>query len=180
MGNEKYTYQDLIGIIETLRGENGCAWDKEQTHETLTPCIIEEAYELVEAVQNKDMVNLKEELGDVLLQVLMHAQIASENNAFTMEDVVDGIATKLVYRHPHVFNADEQTISTEKILENWEILKKKEKQQKTETQAMDEVARALPALMRAYKVQKKAAKVGFTWDTYEPIINKIFEEIDEL
>ena len=180
MEAQKYTYEDLLNIIARLRGENGCAWDKEQTHESLVPNIIEESYELVEAIQNKDMPNLKEELGDVLMQVVMQGQIASEANEFSMEDVVDGIAKKLVYRHPHVFKEGHQTNSTEEILKNWEILKKQEKNQKSQTEAMDQVARALPALMRAYKVQKKAAEVGFTWSEYEPIIDKILEEIEEL
>lgn len=180
MEKKKYTYQDLKDIIELLRSENGCAWDREQTHESLVPSLIEETYELVEAIQNKDTANLKEELGDVLMQVMMQSQIANEASEFTMEDVIDGIASKLVYRHPHVFKQGEETNNTEEILENWEKLKKKEKKQETQTESMDQVARALPALMRAYKVQKKAAEVGFTWDSYEPILDKVFEEIEEL
>lgn len=178
--DKKYTYNDLLDIIATLRGENGCAWDRAQTHETLVPNILEESYELVEAIQNKDMTNLKEELGDVLLQVVLHGQIASEAEVFSMDDVVDGIAKKLIYRHPHVFKEGHETNSTEEILKNWEALKKKEKNQKSQTEAMSQVAKALPALMRAYKVQKKAAEVGFTWSEYEPIIDKVLEEIEEL
>ena len=177
---KKYTYNDLLDIIATLRGENGCAWDRAQTHETLVPNILEESYELVEAIQNKDMANLKEELGDVLLQVVLRGQIASEAEVFSMDDVVDGIAKKLIYRHPHVFKEGHETNSTEEILKNWEALKKKEKNQKSQTEAMSQVAKALPALMRAYKVQKKAAEVGFTWSEYEPIIDKVLEEIEEL
>lgn len=180
MENKRYTYKDLLNIIATLRGENGCAWDRAQTHESLVSNILEESYELVEAIQNKDMANLKEELGDVLLQVVLHGQIASEAEEFSMDDVVDGIAKKLIYRHPHVFKEGHQTNSTEEILKNWEVLKKKEKNQKSQTEAMNQVAKALPALMRAYKVQKKAAEVGFTWSEYEPIIDKVFEEIEEL
>lgn len=181
MKQTKYTYEDLLKIIEQLRGENGCAWDKEQTHESLTPHLLEESYELVDAIKNKDVGNMKEELGDVLLQVLMHAQIAKEEQTFTMEDVVDSIANKLVYRHPHVFG-DEKTegYSANQVTQRWEELKTKEKNQQSVTEEMLQIAKALPSLTRAYKVQKKAAKVGFMWDDYEPVIDKILEELEEV
>lgn len=180
MKDKKYTYQELLEIIAKLRSEEGCAWDREQTHESLKESLLEESYELIDAINNKDMVNMKEELGDVLLQVLMHAQIASEQGTFTMEDVVDGIASKLVYRHPHVFGNEEKTSDTSKILQTWEILKKKEKNEQSQTESMMRIANTLPALTRAYKVQKKAASVGFMWDSYEPIIDKVLEELEEL
>ncbi|MBU3812461.1 MAG: nucleoside triphosphate pyrophosphohydrolase [Candidatus Niameybacter stercoravium] len=180
MKDKKYTYQELLEIIAKLRSEEGCAWDREQTHESLKAPLLEESYELVDAINNKDMGNMKEELGDVLLQVLMHAQIASEQGTFTMEDVVDGIASKLVYRHPHVFGTEEKTNDTSKILQNWEMLKKKEKNEQSQTESMMRITKALPALTRAYKVQKKAASVGFMWDSYEPIIDKVLEELEEL
>lgn len=180
MENKRYTYQDLINIIATLRGEDGCAWDKKQTHKSLKASLLEESYELVDAIDNEDISNMKEELGDVLLQVLMHAQIASEEGSFTMEDIVDGIASKLVYRHPHVFGNSDKTSNVSEILESWEMLKKKEKNQQTHTESMMQDTKALPALTRAYKVQKKAAEVGFMWDSYEPIIDKVLEELEEL
>ncbi|MFQ9696034.1 MAG: nucleoside triphosphate pyrophosphohydrolase [Zhenhengia sp.] len=180
MKDKKYTYQELLEIIAKLRSEEGCAWDREQTHESLKESLLEESYELIDAINNKDMVNMKEELGDVLLQVLMHAQIASEQGTFTMEDVVDGIASKLVYRHPHVFGNEEKITDTSKILQTWEILKKKEKNEQSQTESMMRIAKTLPALIRAYKVQKKAASVGFMWDSYEPIIDKVLEELEEL
>ncbi len=150
-----YTYEDLVGIVAKLRGENGCPWDREQTHETLIAAMLEESYEVVEAIRNHDVSNLEEELGDVLLQVLMHAQIAKESGAFTLDAVVDGIARKLVYRHPHVFETT-QPLTSDEVEQNWEVLKQKEKKQATQTEAMEQVPKALPALIRAQKVQKKA------------------------
>lgn len=175
-----YTYNDLIDIIAALRGEKGCSWDKAQTHESLVPHLIEESYELVEAINNKDTSNMKEELGDVLLQVLMHAQIAAEEKKFSIEDVVDGIARKLVYRHPHVFGEGNHLKTTKEVEVSWEQLKKAEKGHQTQTENLDSIPKALPALIRAYKIQKKAGAVGFTWDCYEPIIDKIIEELEEV
>lgn len=180
MKQEKYTYTALLDIIKKLRSEEGCAWDREQTHESLRAFLLEESYELIEAIDNKDIENMKEELGDVLLQVLMHAQIASENNLFSIEDVVDSLADKLIYRHPHVFGTGQKTEDPSKILENWEQLKKKEKNEKSYTQSMMRVTKALPSMTRAYKIQEKAASVGFTWESYEPIIDKVLEELEEL
>ena len=180
MKDEKYTYEALLEIIKKLRSEEGCAWDREQTHESLKAFLLEESCELIEAIDNKDTENMKEELGDVLLQVLMHAQIASEQELFRIEDVIDGLASKLVYRHPHVFGEGEKTEDASKILENWEKLKKKEKNEQSYTQSMMRVTKALPALTRAYKIQEKAASIGFTWESYEPIIDKVLEELEEL
>ena len=178
---QKYTYQDLLGIITTLRSENGCAWDRAQTHESLVQGVIEESYELVEAINNKDEENLKEELGDVLLQVLMHAEIAKEKEAFDITDVIDTLATKLVYRHPHVF--DQQTANTlgaDEVQNQWDALKKKEKHQTSITEGMESVVKALPALIRANKVHHKAAKVGFVWEDYEGVLAKVKEELEEV
>ena len=175
-----YTYQDLVDIIATLRSENGCAWDRKQTHESLTSNILEESYELVDAIKNNDQVNIKEELGDIMLQVLMHAQIAKENNEFTLDEVIDGIASKLVYRHPHVFKQDGEDITAEQVEANWEVLKKAEKAHTTQTQSMESIAKSLPALTRAQKITKKAAEVGFIWESYEPVVEKVKEELQEV
>lgn len=155
---KKYTYEEFLEIIAQLRSENGCPWDKEQTHESLKACLLEESYELVEAIQNKDVPNMREELGDVLLQVVMHAQIAKEDNEFTMEDVVNDIATKMVYRHPHVFGEMKDVNTSEDVLVNWEKLKQEEKNEETPLEAMERVAKALPALTRGQKVYRKAKK----------------------
>ena len=177
--DKRYSYEDLIGIMAKLRGEEGCAWDKEQTHASLIPNFLEETYEVIDALENKDIDGIKEELGDVFLQVIFHAQIAKEADHFTMEDVIDGIATKLVYRHPHIFGETKASTS-EEVLSNWEQLKKKEKNMSSQTQVLESVPKVLPALMRAYKVQKKAANVGFDWDDYLPAQAKIYEELKEL
>ena len=154
-----YTYQDLIAIIEKLRSKEGCPWDREQTHESLIPCLLEESYELMEALKNNDSQLMREELGDVLLQVLMHAQIAKEANEFTLEEVIHDLAHKLVYRHPHVFK-DTQVENSDDVMENWEELKRKEKNEISLVDAMDRVAKTLPALVRTQKIQKKAIKSG--------------------
>ena len=167
-----YTYQDLVAIIEKLRSKEGCPWDREQTHETLIPCLLEESYELMEALKNNDSQLMREELGDVLLQVLMHAQIAKEAKEFTLEEVIDELAHKLVYRHPHVFK-DTQVESSDDVMENWEELKSKEKNETSLVDAMDRVAKTLPALVRTQKIQKKAIKSG-EMDT------KILQDLEEL
>lgn len=176
---KKYSYEDLIDIMAKLRGEGGCSWDREQTHESLIPHFLEETYEVIDAVKNQDVSGIQEELGDVLLQVVFHSQIAKEAEQFTMEDVIHGIATKLVYRHPHIFG-EVVADTPEKVSKNWEKLKKKEKNMSTQTQVLESVPKVLPALMRAYKVQKKAGDVGFDWDDYKPAKEKIYEELEEL
>jgi len=153
-----YTYEELVEIIEILRGDNGCPWDREQTHKSLISCLLEESYELVEALENEDTKLMEEELGDVLLQVLMHAQIAKEAGAFGMKEVVNGIATKLVHRHPHVFKEGQTLETADQVSKSWEEIKKKEKKEETVVEAMDRVAKTLPALMRTQKVQKKVVK----------------------
>lgn len=150
----------LIDILETLRSENGCAWDREQTHYSLKKNMIEEAYEAVDAIEDGDCEHLKEELGDVLLQVVLHSQIAKEDNEFTIEDVAKGISDKLVHRHPHVFG-DVHVNGTKDILDNWEKLKAEEK--KHRKSAMDGISKAQSALMSAQKISKNAVKKGFEW-----------------
>lgn len=180
MKDKLYTYEELLNIIAALRAENGCAWDREQTHESLKVHLIEESYELVEAINNKDTGNMKEELGDVLLQVVMHAQIAKEEHEFTMQEVIDGVARKMVYRHPHVFKNDVEAITTKEVLANWEKLKQVEKSQTTQTEIIEAIPKALPALIRAYKVQKKVAGIGFNPKDYKSILGKVKEELEEV
>ncbi len=163
---KKYTYDDFLEIIKTLRSENGCPWDREQTHMSLRPCMMEEAAEVLAGIriyeQTGDYENLREELGDVLLQVVMHAQIADEEGLFSMEDVVQEVAEKMVRLHPHVFG-DVTAKSSGEVLDNWEEIKKKEKAgRKHTTSPLREIPQELPALTRAAKVLKKADKL------YEP------------
>lgn len=174
-----YNMQDLLEIMRILRGENGCPWDREQTHASIRKNLIEETYEAIEAINKRDDVLLCEELGDVLMQVVFHAQIAAERNAFTFADVTDGICKKLIERHPHVFG-DVQVASSGEVLENWEKIKSATKHRKTVSDKMQAVPRELPALMRAYKIQEKAAKVGFDWDDLDGALQKLPEETAEL
>ncbi|HJF52763.1 MAG TPA: nucleoside triphosphate pyrophosphohydrolase [Butyricicoccus pullicaecorum] len=176
---EKYTYEDLLEIMRILRCPEGCVWDREQDHKSIRRSFIEETYEAVEAIDNDDPVLLQEELGDVLLQVVFHAQIEAEAGRFTMDDVADGICKKMIYRHPHVFGSVEVKNSDE-VLTNWDALKQKEKHQKSTTETLESVARSLPGLIRAEKVQHKAAKVGFDWDEVSGALDKVREETAEI
>lgn len=176
---EKYTYEDLLEIMRILRCPEGCVWDREQNHKSIRRSFIEETYEAVEAIDNDDPVLLQEELGDVLLQVVFHAQIEAEAGRFTMDDVADGICKKMIYRHPHVFGSVEVKNSDE-VLTNWDALKQKEKHQKSTTETLESVARSLPGLIRAEKVQHKAAKVGFDWDEVSGALDKVREETAEV
>jgi tetrapyrrole methylase family protein/MazG family protein len=169
----------LVEIMDRLRGDNGCPWDREQSHESLKRYLIEETYELLEVIDLNDKRRMCEELGDVLLQVVFHSQIASENGDFNIEDVINGVCDKLIYRHPHVFG-DVSAETSSEVLKNWEELKKKEKGQSSQTSVLKDVPNNLPALMRSYKVQQKAAQVGFDWDNTDDVFAKIREEIDEL
>ncbi len=176
---ERYTFDDLLRIVKILRGENGCMWDREQDHHSIRRNFIEETYEACEAIDKEDTALLKEELGDVLLQVVFHARIEEEQGRFNMDDVADGVCKKMIYRHPHVFkNVD--VASTEEILDNWDSLKKSEKKQESATDTLNSVARTLPALIRAEKVQHKAAKTGFEWKDISGALDKVQEELDEV
>ncbi len=168
--------EKLIEIVKILRSENGCQWDREQTHNSLKPNMLEEAYEAVDAIDSGDMKHLKEELGDVLLQVVLHSQIADEENAFNIEDVALEIKEKLIRRHPHVF-ADVEVNSTQDILDNWDQIKQKEKSHRTSI--MDGISRSQSALMSAQKISKKAVKVGFEWDCEKTLYDCVFSEIEE-
>lgn len=176
---KRYSYEDLLHIMALLRSPGGCPWDREQTHASLRRNFLEESCEVVEAIDRGDSAGLCEELGDALLQVVFHAQLETEQGGFTMEDVVDGICKKLVYRHPHVFGSEHVENSSEE-LDRWETLKRAEKGQQSAADAVDAVARTLPALWRAEKIQSKAAKAGFDWPSGDGAIQKLEEEAGEL
>ncbi len=179
--DKKEALERLTEIVGILRQE--CPWDKVQTHESLIPGMLEESYEVVEAINNKDKENLREELGDVLLQVVFHALIEEENENFCITDVMNDECEKMIRRHPHVFleeTANNNGKSIDKVLEKWENIKVQEKGDKSYTSPMQRVPKALPALMRAYKVQKKAAKAGFDWEDASGAFDKIREEYAEL
>ncbi len=179
MMKEKYDFNDLLQVMERLRAENGCPWDREQTHESLKIYLIEETYEVLEALDSGDMSKFCNELGDLLLQIVFHAQIAKENGVFDIYDVISEICQKLISRHTHIFG-DAKADTAEQVIENWEAIKKKEKQIKSQTGVLKDVPSNLPALMRSYKVQQKAAQVGFDWDDIEDVFGKVDEEIQEL
>jgi len=176
---EKYDIDDLLLIVKKLRSPGGCPWDIEQTHESIRQGMLEEAYEVVDAIDLNDEVGLCEELGDVLLQIVFHAQLSKEENTFDLQDVANGICQKLILRHPHVFG-DVQVKNTEEVLNNWDKIKKQEKNQLTYKETLESVPKALPALMRATKVQKRASKAGFDWANIDDAANKFYEEIDDL
>lgn len=168
--------KELVEVIARLRAPDGCQWDREQTHRSLRPNMLEEAYEAVDAMDNNDMKHLQEELGDVLLQVILHSQIASEENAFSIEDVARGIKDKIIHRHPHVFG-DVKVNSTKDILDNWEKLKAEEK--KHRKSAMDGISKSQSALMSAQKISKKAVKQGFEWPDEASLYDCIKSEFKE-
>jgi tetrapyrrole methylase family protein/MazG family protein len=179
--DEPILYKDfakLREIIATLRGPNGCPWDIKQTHQSLKKYLIEEAYEVIEAIDERDYDHLIEELGDVLLQVLLHAQIGEDDGYFKIEDVIEGLAEKMVRRHPHVFGGDRTAETAEEVVKNWQEIKAEEKGIYTKS-ILDEVGRSLPNLIRAFELQKKAAKVGFDWPDVSRAWEKVKEEIAE-
>jgi nucleoside triphosphate diphosphatase len=184
--SERFT--KLVELMATLRAPNGCPWDRKQTHESLKPYLLEETYEVLETIDQRDTAKLREELGDVLLQVLFHSQIATEAGTFTVDEVLDVLATKLVRRHPHVFgNGDQAANPTngEQVLTQWEEIKRAERKAAGgEQSALDGVPKTLPALLRAYQTQARAARTGFDWPHnaagLEQIFGKIAEEIAEL
>ncbi len=169
----------LLNIMRKLRGEGGCPWDKEQTHKSLKRNLIEEAYETIDAIDNENDNELCEELGDVLLQVAFHTVIAEEEKRFTYDDIETGVCDKMVSRHTHIFG-DDIADSAEDVLKTWKNNKKKEKDDITVTQSMKNVPASFPALLRSYKVQDKAADVGFDWDRAYDAMDKLEEEINEL
>ena len=176
---DSYNVKDLEEIVRILRAPGGCPWDAEQTHQSIRRNFLEEAYEAVEAIDEENPDHLKEELGDVLLQVVFHARMEQEAGRFDLDGVADGVCKKLIYRHPHVFG-DVAVSGAGEVLTNWEELKRKEKGQATNTDALEAVARSLPALWRAEKVQKKAKKAGFDWPEVSGALDKLSEELEEL
>lgn len=175
----KKDIHDLMAVIEVLRGENGCPWDKEQTHDSIKKDIVEESYEVLDAIDNENVEGIIEELGDVLFQVLFHASLGREEEEFSLLDITDGISNKMIYRHPHVFG-NTSVNSTEEVLVNWDELKKNEKNFESLSDELTGVAKALPALIRAKKIQKKAKKVGFDWDDVSGAFDKVKEELNEV
>lgn len=176
---ERYGMKDLENIVSILRAPGGCPWDMEQTHASLRRGLLEESCEVIEAINEESPGHLKEELGDVLLQVVFHADIEKDAGRFDLEDVADGICKKLIFRHPHVFG-DVTVSGTDEVLSNWEDLKREEKSQQTYTDTLNAVAKSLPALWRAEKVQKKAKKAGFDWPDAAGALDKLSEELGEL
>ena len=174
--------QSLLDIMRRLRDpDSGCPWDLKQNFHTIVPYTIEETYELADAIAAEDFAQVRDELGDVLFQVVFYAQMASEQALFTFEDVVDGIAEKLLRRHPHVFaETGGQRVSEGEIKERWEQIKGKERQQKNQGGTLDDIPKALPALSRSQKLQKRAARVGFDWSELDAVRGKVDEELGEL
>lgn len=175
---KQYDIQSFLEIMSKLRSPEGCPWDKKQTFETLLPYLVEESSEYIDAVHQQDFENMKEELGDVLLQVVFHSQLAKEKNLFDFSDVVESIASKMVRRHPHVFG-EESIDDSEGVLERWQEIKSAEKTGDVPDSILDGVPMALPALDRAQQIQKKVEKVGFDWDDAMGVIPKIEEELEE-
>ncbi|MBO8157673.1 MAG: nucleoside triphosphate pyrophosphohydrolase [Bacillaceae bacterium] len=172
-----HQFQRLREVIAELRGPNGCPWDQKQTHESLKPYLIEEAYEVLEAIDDEDDDKIAEELGDVLLQIMLHSQIGEDDGYFSVDDVIRYITEKMIRRHPHVFG-DVSAQTAEEVADNWEEIKKQEKGDSQES-VLAGIAKSLPATLYAYELQAKAAKVGFDWDHPRPILEKIREELKE-
>ena len=178
-------WSNLVQVVSKLRSPEGCPWDREQTHESLKRFLLEETYELFEAIDLKNTASMKDELGDVLLQVLLHAEIAREHGAFSIDDVITNLRDKLVRRHPHVFGelscgSATQAKTPEQVVTTWDAIKKTEKFSAQRVSTLDGVPSVFPALMRAEKIQKKAAKVGFDWERAPEVVDKIDEELAEL
>lgn len=176
---DSYTFEDVVTLMAFLRSENGCPWDKKQDHQTLRKNLIEEAYEGVDAIMSDDPKRIADEMGDILMQVVFHAQIGSENNTFNIDDVTTGLCQKLIRRHTHLFGSDLAADEEEALL-TWEGNKKIEKGHQSEADVLRDVPHALPALTRAYKVQKKAANVGFDWPDASGAKDKVKEELAEI
>lgn len=170
-------FEELKKIMHRLRGPNGCPWDREQTHESLRPYLIEEAYEVLEVIDGADDLKLAEELGDLLLQIVFHSQIAEEEGRFDIEDVIGGIIEKLKRRHPHVFG-DKKATNTRQVLIGWEKAKQEETHRKGAS-ILDGVPRELPALLKAHRVQEKVSRVGFDWEHIDQVFAKVEEELAE-
>lgn len=176
---QKKVFESLVDVIATLRGENGCPWDREQTHASLKSTLIEETYETVEAIDSGDSNHLQEELGDLLLNIMLQAQIADESDNFNIYDVIESLIEKLIRRHPHVFgNVDVE--NADEVVKNWESIKSQEEGYEDRESILDGIPIALPALLRGQKIQKRAARVGFDWNNISDVINKVEEELNEV
>lgn len=174
-----FTFEDFNDIIKTLRSENGCPWDREQTHDSIKNNLIEESYEAIEALDSGDKDKFADELGDILLQVVFHSEIGRSEGTFTIRDVLNHVSNKMISRHSHIFGEDKAETSAE-VLETWEKNKVKEKGLSSYTEALEDVCKYLPALMYAQKIQKKASKVGFDWNDIGGALDKISEEAEEV
>lgn len=175
-----YNIQDFVQLIAQLRNPNGgCPWDLKQTYQSMIPCLTEETYEVIDAIEKQDIANLREELGDLLLQVVFFSQLATEDQHFTFDDVVNDVAEKIVRRHPHVFG-DKSATNEEEALQNWNAIKAQENHNKDYHSILDNIPTAFPALMRAEKLQKRCSKVGFDWTDSEPVFAKVMEELEEV
>lgn len=173
-------FKKFVETIEILRGPNGCPWDKKQTLKSMKGNLLEETYEVIEAIDNDNWEELKSELGDLLLQVVFLSNIAKEKGKFNIEDVIVGIDDKMKRRHPHIFSDLENNLTADEVLRNWEKIKKDEDIHRDRESLLDGIPESFPALLKAEKVQKKVARVGFDWDSYEEIIEKVEEELEEL
>ncbi len=170
----------LLGIMKTLRDpQKGCPWDREQTFASVAPYTLEETYEVLDAISREDFDDLKGELGDLLFQVVFYAQMAEEKGRFDFDAICQTICDKLERRHPHIFG-DAKVSDSREVLANWEQIKISERAEKEQHSALDDIPRALPALMRAHKIQKRCSNVGFDWHTLGPVLDKVYEEIDEV
>ena len=176
---EKYDLNDFIRLIDVLRGPGGCPWDAKQTHESLRHNAIEEAWEVCDAIDEGSADHLREELGDLLMQVIFHASIAKENGGFDLDAISDEACKKLVHRHPHVFGSVKAD-TPEEVLTNWDAIKRADRGQQSVASAMDGIPRGLPGLMRSEKIQNKAAKLGFDWPNVTGALDKLREEVGEL
>jgi len=169
-------FKQLIDIIAKLRAPDGCPWDRKQTHSSLREYLLEETYEALDALDTGDNAELRQELGDILLQIMLHSQIAEENKEFKLEDVIRNINLKLIRRHPHVFG-DVQVKDADEVVQNWEAIKKKERQ--SQASMLDSVPKQMPALAYSQDIQRRAAQIGFDWENIDGVIDKLAEEVQE-
>jgi len=172
-------FAELVRIMERLRGPGGCPWDREQTRQSIKPYVIEEAYEVAEAIEDDNIDELRTELGDLLLQIVFHAELAREEGLFTIEDVIGAITEKMIRRHPHVFSDTEVKDSAE-VLRNWARIKAEERKDHEDRSHVAGVPRAMPALLRAHRLSEKASRVGFDWENAGEVFDKVHEEVAEL
>jgi len=172
-------FDEFVDVIAALRAPDGCPWDREQTHRSIAKNMVEEAYEAVHAIETDDVAEIREELGDVLLQVVLHAQIASDDGEFTIDEVVAGITAKIIRRHPHIFGDEAAVGGASEVLANWDRIKADERAEKQQG-LLDTVPHALPALMLAQSISRKAVSAGFEWETLDGVWDKVHEELNEL